>query len=187
MRTILGVVLVALAACDAGAPVCKDAVAKAVKNGATMAGDEQAILVQSCEARKWSGDIRGCLSRASSDSSVATCLKPVIVDVEAATAEAAFQRANADAKAAADQVQALQTELDASVKEIDAAVTAVANSTSDAERSNAAATLRASQVKQADLKTRIAAATAKATAAERAKSVHISQECLDNPLAPNCQ
>jgi len=181
------VVLVALAACDAGAPTCKDAVAKAVNNGTQMSGDEQAILVESCEARKWSGDVRGCLSRATSSSAATTCLKPVMVDLEAATAEAAARRASSDAKAAADQVQALQTERDASLNEVEAAVSAVANATSDAERSTATATLRAAQAKKADLEARLAAATAKATATQRAKGVHVSQECLDNPLAPSCQ
>jgi len=188
MRTIwCGVVLVALAACDAGAPTCKDAVAKSVKNGALVSGDEQAILTQSCETRKWSGNVRGCIARASSQSDLTTCLKPVIVDVEAATAEAASRRASADAKAAGDQVQALQTERDAIDKEVGTAVHAVADSTSDAERSAANATLKALLTKQADVDARLAAATAKATAAERTKVVHISQECLDNPLAPNCQ
>jgi hypothetical protein len=181
MRTIWGVVLVALAACDAGAPTCKDAVAKAVKNGAQMSSDEQAILVDSCEARKWSGDVRGCLSRATSSSAVATCLKPVIVDVQAATADAAFRRASAEAKAVADQIQALATERDARLKGIDAAVNAMANATSDSERKTAAETLKAAQIKVADLEARLAAATAKANAA-----LHVSQDCLDNPLAPNC-
>jgi hypothetical protein len=176
-------VLVALAACDAGAPTCKDAVAKAVKSGALMSGDEQAILSESCESRKWSGDVRGCLSRATSSSDITTCLKPVIVDYEAATAEAASRRASADAKAAADRVQALETERAASPTEVDAAVTAVENATNDAERSTANAALSAARTKKADIETRLATATA----AQRAKSVHISQECLDNPLAPNCQ
>jgi hypothetical protein len=181
------VALVALAACDAGAPSCKDAVAKAVKHGAKMGGDEQAILAESCESRKWSGDVRGCLSRATSSGDLTACLKPVIADYEAATAEAASRRASVDAKAAADQVKALQTEREALQNEIDAAVQAVANATNDAERSTATTALRAAQTKKADLEARLAAATAKATAAERAKGVHVSQECLDNPLAPNCQ
>ena len=168
-----GVVLVALAACDAGAPTCKDAVAKAVKSGALTSGDEQAILAESCESRKWSGDVRGCLSRATSSSDITTCLRPVIVDYEA---DAASRRASADAKAAADRVQALETERASSLTEIDAAVTAVANATNDAERSTATATLSAARTKMAELDARLAAAIAKATAA-----------CLDNPLAPNCQ
>jgi hypothetical protein len=188
MRSIwCGVVLLALAACDAGAPTCKDAVANAVKKGAPMTGDEQTILTESCEARKWSGDVRGCISRATSQSALTSCLKPVMVEFQAATAEAAFRRASGDAKAAADQVEALDAERDANVKEIEAAVNAVASSTSDAERSEASAKLTAAQVKQADLQARLAAAITKATAAERAKGVHVSQECLDNPLAAGCQ
>ncbi|HEX7703830.1 MAG TPA: hypothetical protein VF403_23980 [Kofleriaceae bacterium] len=187
MRTIwCGVVLVALAACDAGAPNCKDAVAKAVNNNTQVSRDEQAILTQVCEAKKWSGDVRGCLSRATSKSAATTCLKPVMVDLEAATAEAAARQASADAKAAVDQLEALQTELDASVKEIDAAVTAVLNATSDAERSKATATLSAAHAKRANLEAKLVAATARVNAAQRAKAVHVSQECLDNPLAPGC-
>ncbi|MEO8841772.1 MAG: hypothetical protein ABI591_13705 [Kofleriaceae bacterium] len=180
MRTICGVVLVVLAACDAGAPSCKDGVAKAVKHGADMSADQQAILTQVCDDRKWSGNLRGCLGRASSDQDVSTCLKPVMEDVTLANADAA---ANVEAKRASEQLQVLQPQLDLVTKDVDAAIDAVIKSTTDEQRSSAQAALAAVRAKRSDLEARLADATTLA----HTKWVHISRDCLDNPLAAGCQ
>lgn len=156
-----------------------DAVAKAVKQGG-VSGDEQAILAQVCQDKQWSGDLRGCLGRATSNEDASSCLKPVMEDVTLANAEAA---ANAGAKRATLQLQQLQPELEALTNEVNVAVDAVVSSTTDEERTKAQAALTVVRTKKADLEAKISAASAIA----RTKRVHISRECLDNPLAAGCQ
>src|SRR5450432_2401230 len=121
MRTNLAVVvLVVVGACDSGAPSCTDAVAKAKSHGV----GEQLAIVKVCEDRKWSGDIRGCLARATSNAKADECLEPVIDEVFAA-------QAADDAKAAMEQVEALQKELDAINTDVARAIDIVINATSD--------------------------------------------------------
>ena len=65
-------------------------------------------------------------------------------------------------------------------------MSAVAAATNQAERAAAQASLIALQRAQADIRARVVEAQAAAARAERAKGVHISKECLDNPLAKGC-
>ena len=202
MRTIwLGVVFAWVAACDSGAPSCKDAIAKASANSGQAASDEQqAQLTRVCEDKKWSGDVRGCLARATSKKDAASCLKPVMGDLMdlgigakgkleelEAKAKAAAQQASDQAKAAMDALAAAQKDLEANMAEVDAQVTAVASATNDAARQQAKAALEAARAKKAEIEAKVAQLKADAAKAERQNGVHVSKECIDNPLAPGCQ
>ena len=169
--------LAALAACDAGAPSCKDAVAKAVKNGAQASDVEQASITTACETNKWSGDMRGCLGRSRSKTDAATCLKPVMADIEIASAAL---RASPNAKAANEHLDDLRDQLVGAGRDVDAAVDAVVTASSDPERSKAQAALAAVRARKADLEATIMATKAAAA------PLHVSKECLDNPLAAGC-
>ena len=164
-------VLAALAACDAGAPSCKDAVAKAVKNGAQASDGEQATITTACETNKWSGDVRGCLGRSRSKNDAVTCLKPVMADIEIARA------AMPGAKAASEHLDDLRDQLVGAGRDVDAAIDAVVTASSDPDRSQAQAALAAVRARKADLEAKIMATKA---------GVHVSRECLDNPLAAGC-
>jgi hypothetical protein len=201
MRTIwLGAVLAWVAACDSGAPSCKDAIAKAAaKSGPAASGDEQAALTKVCEDKKWSGDVRGCLSRATSKTDAASCLRPVmgdLLDLGANTkgkleeleakAKAAAQQANDQAKAAMNSLIAAQQALKANMEEVDLAVNDLASATNDAAREKAKLALEAVRANKAELEAKIAQYKADAAKAARETGVHISKECQDNPLAAGC-
>ena len=63
MRSIWMVVM-ALAACDAGAPTCKDAVTKARSADEAMTFDAAARLVGKCELKDWTVATRKCIAAA---------------------------------------------------------------------------------------------------------------------------
>jgi len=77
-------------------------------------------------------------------------------------------------------------DLDELDRKIGAAVTAVADAQSDADRARAKAQLAALQKEQSELKQRAADARAAAARADRLKGTKISKECMDNPLAKGC-
>jgi hypothetical protein len=177
-----GVVVILLAACDAGAPSCKDAVAKTTRHGA----GEQGALVKVCEDKKWSGGLRGCLGRAASKAQADDCLTPVMNDVLEAEAELVAKQAADDADEAKARVESLVTELDADNRQVAAAVDAVVNATTDRARADAQAALQSLQTTKTELEAKIAQARAAAAKTERAKGGHVSPECLANPLAAGC-
>jgi hypothetical protein len=149
-----------------------------------MHGDT--TMVKVCEAKQWSGDLRGCLARATTKDRADECVRSVQVDLDVARAEAAAQQAAEDAKVANERVIALQQQLDSNDKELTAAVDAVAAAQSDQERAAAVTKLEDARATKVDLAAQIAHARATATQRERAKGVHISKECLDNPLGSGC-
>jgi hypothetical protein len=180
MRTMWWLIM--LAACDAGAPSCKDAVAKAASHG----GGDHTAIVKMCEDKQWSGDLRGCLARATSPAKADACMAPVIADVREAEAELAAKQAADEAKAALDKVEATQKELAAEDQRIAAEVDDVINSTTAKDRSEAQAVLEALRKKKAELEARMELERRAVFRTDRAKGVHISRECLDNPLAVGC-
>ena len=85
MRILWGVFALALvSACgNGGAPSCKDAVEKAVKSGAKASESQQQVIIDACENKKWSAEIRSCLAKATSKGDARECLKPVMADLDA--------------------------------------------------------------------------------------------------------
>jgi len=104
--------------------------------------------------------------------------------LEAALAEA--KKAQADAELAADKFAKAEKAFDAQQAKLDAAIKMIANAKTDAERNAARARLAELQKQLAAAQAEIAATKEVADHAERAKGVHIRQECLDNPLAKGC-
>lgn len=100
-------------------------------------------------------------------------------EAEAARAEAAAHQA----QATVDQFNKELAALDAKLAEADSLVK---SATTDDERKAAAAQLDELRKQRLKLEQRIMAAKAAAEKAERAKGVHISKECLENPLAKGC-
>jgi len=108
----------------------------------------------------------------------------------ASDADAAKQKAEqvaAEAVKAAqdaqDKVEKLARDLEDLDKRVGSAVDNVVAAQNDADRLSAKAKLEELRREKADMETRIANAKAAAAKAERAKGVHLSKECLDNPLA----
>lgn len=194
MRWTWCVVVGVLAACDSGAPNCDNAVAAATKQfGAQDGRLISGVLTKSCESG-WSGAARACVAAATSFDAVLACVPNLGPDVEALKlevkeleAKSAFDQSIKDAAEAAEKLRKLATELDALDARVTKAVNAVINAQNDADRSSASATLKQLQAEKADLGVRVAEAKAAAARAERQKGVHISKECLDNPLAKGCQ
>jgi hypothetical protein len=70
--------------------------------------------------------------------------------------------------------------------QINDAVTKVANAKNAADIAAAQQRLAELQRQKADMDARLAAARQAAEKAKRAQGIHVSQKCLDNPLAPGC-
>jgi hypothetical protein len=196
MRTAWLVVMALSIVSCGNAPSCKDAVAKA----AAAAGDTDPELVKlmtaECEKAGWTGEQRTCLANATSEEAVVKCLSGVEVSageraseahLRANQAELQAEQAMKDAKEAAEKVQKLAVDLDAMNEKVSSAVTAVVDAQNDADRAAAKVKLQALQKEKAELEQRIAEAKAASDRAERSKGVHVSKECLDNPLAKGCQ
>jgi hypothetical protein len=101
--------------------------------------------------------------------------------------------AKIEAQKAIDAAKDAQTKLEQVEKGLDdlndkvaKAVDSVVAAQNDADRASAKAHLIELQKEQYEMKQRVAAAKAAADKAERAKGVHISKECLENPLAKGC-
>jgi hypothetical protein len=101
-------------------------------------------------------------------------------------AEIAAQQAINDAKEAKASLDKVTRDLDDLDAKAVAAKKAVDLAQNDADRANANAKLRQLQQEQADMRNRVEAAKQAAAKAERAKGVHISKECMENPLAKGC-
>ena len=99
---------------------------------------------------------------------------------------AAAEEAIKASKEAQDKVAKLQTDLIDLGHRVDQATDALAAAQNDADRSAARAKLDQLRKERAEMEQHIADAKAAAAKAERAKGVHVSKECLDNPLAKGC-
>ncbi|HEY0478529.1 MAG TPA: hypothetical protein VGD37_13480 [Kofleriaceae bacterium] len=113
------------------------------------------------------------------------------VDVAArpATTHAATEPANeavVDAPRTQDTVAQIRLDLAALEARLDQLMLAAPGATSDAERAAVQAQLAEIAKQRAALQQRILAAKAAAAEAQRASGAHITQECLDNPLAKGC-
>ncbi len=101
-------------------------------------------------------------------------------------AKIAAQKAIDDAKEAKTKLEQVEKGLDDLNDKVAKAVDSVVAAQNDADRASAKAHLIELQKEQYEMKQRVAAAKAAADKAERAKGVHISKECLENPLAKGC-
>jgi chromosome segregation ATPase len=104
--------------------------------------------------------------------------------LELAQKEAA--QAEADARDAMEKVEKVAKDLDELEKKLDKAVEDVVAAQNDADRSAAKSKLTELRKEQSDMRARVEAAKAAAEKADHKKGVHISKECLDNPLAKGC-
>ncbi len=158
-------------------------------------GESQDSLVTECRKHidKLAHDPSAkCVLEADGDDAVRACITSRLdeerkrAEEARAKAEAAAEQAAADAKAAADSVNKVQGEVDDLSKRLDQAVQDVADAKSRAEIDAARAKLAELQKQRADLERKVGEAKAAAARAERSKGVHISPECLQNPLAKGC-
>jgi hypothetical protein len=101
-------------------------------------------------------------------------------------AEEIADKAAKDAKDAQDKVAKLSSDLIDLGHRVDQATDALASAQNDADRSAARSRLDQLRKERAEMEQHIADAKAAAAKAERAKGVHVSKECLDNPLAKGC-
>jgi hypothetical protein len=206
MRWISCVVIAgALAGCDSGAPSCNDAVAKAFATTGGMddkhADSTARMLVDTCKSQGWSGTVRTCLANAHDGRAADACfakldgaqmrlvrdkLAAETARLEAATAELRAQQAEIDARGAAAQVDRIEKDLDGLNDRVARAVSAVVDAQNEDDRAAALAKLKQLQAEQYTAKQRVEAARAAAVQAERMKGVHLSKECIDNPLARGC-
>ncbi len=90
------------------------------------------------------------------------------------------------AKEAQDKVAKLSNDLIDLGHRVDQATDALAAAQNDADRQAARAKLDQLRKERAEMEQHIADAKAAAAKAERAKGVHVSKDCLDNPLAKGC-
>jgi colicin import membrane protein len=107
-------------------------------------------------------------------------------DVQAQKARAEADQAKKDSEEAADRVHKLEQQVADQQDKIDKAVSDVANAKNASDIAAAQSRLAQLQKEQADMKIAAAAARQAAEKANRAKGIHVSQKCLDNPLAPGC-
>ena len=190
-------VLIASLVAGCGGPqplTCKDAVNQA---SATLAKppDDVTMAIGTCEQQRWSAEQRTCFSQATSDENARTCsgaepphavARSPADDQARAAAMAAAEQANKDAQRAEDLVEKLAKDVDDLSARITDALGKVSEAQSDADRAAASARLQELQRGQAEMRARVEAAKAAAAHAERVKGVHISPECLNNPLAKGC-
>jgi colicin import membrane protein len=106
--------------------------------------------------------------------------------ITAKAAEEERAKAVAIAKEAKDRVDQLDADMKAQNDRLAAADAALKTAVTDADRKEAQKNLNALRQQKFEMEQRIAAARSQAAKAERAKGVHISKECLDNPLAKGC-
>jgi chromosome segregation ATPase len=199
MRMIACVVVVSLGLVGCGSPDCKTAADKAI--AATHPKDKEMVpmLVRACEKDGWSGEVRTCLASVKSDADAEACMAKLDgsellkakrdaeeARLRAMVAEQQAAQAMADSKAARDQLTAVQTKLGELDAHVSAAVDAVAAAQTQTDRDALVAKLASLQREKAELEAKMAEAKASAARAERMKGVHISKECLDNPLAKGC-
>lgn len=102
---------------------------------------------------------------------------------QAAHAEQAAKQAAQEAKEAQDRVEKLASDLADLDSRLKAAIDAVMAAQNDADRSAARASLEKLRREKLEMEQRVQAERA---ATERARGVHRSKECLENPLAKGC-
>ena len=112
-------------------------------------------------------------------------------DKEAAQEKERIARIEADqaikeSKEAQAKVDKLASDLEDLSKRTDKATDAVVSAQNDADRAAAKGKLEQLRKEKADMEQRIQAAKDAAFKAERRAGAHVSQACLDNPLAPGC-
>jgi hypothetical protein len=90
------------------------------------------------------------------------------------------------AREAQDKLTAIEGDMAELSKKLDDAVASLQSAQNGADRAAANAKLKELQREKAEMERRIADAKAAAARAERTKGVHISKECMDNPLAKGC-
>lgn len=101
-------------------------------------------------------------------------------------AELVAKQAVEDAKAAQDRVDQLDRDMKEQNEQLAKADAAVKSAQNDADRKAAQSNLDKLKEQKKDMENRIAAAKAAAAKADRAKGLHLSKECLENPLAKGC-
>jgi len=186
------VLIAALAACGGKADDCERIVSKVASAmpSELPTGQSHDELVAKCRKRPEKLNDPGvqCILAADGDDAVRACITKSMEDERAkrAQAEAAAQAAVRDAQEAKDKLDKIAADLDELNKRVNQAVDDVAQAKSKADREAAAAKLKQLQADKQQLEARIAQAKADAAKAERAKGVHISPECLKNPLAKGC-
>ena len=108
-------------------------------------------------------------------------------DRNAEIAKKAADQAVKDAADAKEKLDKVSKDLDDLNDRVNKSVNDVVAAQNDADRAAAKTRLAQLQQEQYEMKQRVAAAKAAADKAERNKGVHLSQECLNNPLAKGCQ
>jgi colicin import membrane protein len=103
-----------------------------------------------------------------------------------AEAELIAQKAVQDAKDAQDQVDKLAHDMKEQDDRLAAADKAVKSAQTDADRHRAQENLDQLRQQKLDMEQRIQAAKDAAAKAERKKGIHLSKECIENPLAKGC-
>jgi colicin import membrane protein len=101
-------------------------------------------------------------------------------------AEANAKAAEEVAKAAKERVDKLDSDMKAQNEQLESAQVAVKNAKSANDLRAAQDNLDRLRQQKFEMEQRIAAARAASAKAERAKGVHISKECMENPLAKGC-
>jgi DNA repair exonuclease SbcCD ATPase subunit len=101
-------------------------------------------------------------------------------------AERASEEYGKQVKAAQALLEKAQRDLDDNAAKVDKAIADVGAAQDAVALKAAQQRLQELQREQAEMRQRVAEAKAAADKAQRAKGVHISQECLNNPLAKGC-
>jgi colicin import membrane protein len=100
--------------------------------------------------------------------------------------KAIAEQAVKDAQAAQERVAALDREFKDLDKGLSDAQTALSSAKTEADRISAQSRLNDLRTQKLEMERRIQKAKDDAAAAERRKGVHLSKECLENPLAKGC-
>jgi chromosome segregation ATPase len=159
-------------------------------------------LAKSCVATKWSAAVIECVKTATE---LTTCRDKMTTDQRSGYVQIAMVAEKAEADLAAlkkaeehatqsveeaREAQAIVERLEQDATDLQKRMTeatdAVVGAQSQADRDAAKAKLDQLQKEKAEIDARIATAKANAARAERKKGATISKECLDNPLAKDC-
>ena len=105
----------------------------------------------------------------------------------ATAAEEAAEAARRVAKDAAATIEKMQGELTEIATQVDKATADLAAATDKAARDLAQQKLTELQKMKTAMEAKLAEAKTMAASAKRAQGVHVSKECMDNPLAKGCE
>lgn len=103
-----------------------------------------------------------------------------------APSETSMAKTAKDAEEAKTKLETAVRELDELNAKVTAALTALTDAKTDADRAATKAQLWQLQKDQTDLKQRVDTARRAAEAVQRPTDVKLSKECVDNPLAKGC-